>query len=263
MAKKTQKLPEKLAKQLDGKSLEEKVELLTLWGKTGKLTEEEVQYFSNLFQARAHKKTFCEVYGTEKKCKRSRANLNLGAQIRNMQSIAEEPITYYTHNRDAPVENLQLSENEKQLFFECVVRGYKQEPQIIRRLVALGLRLPDKSKQIPKFCADWIIDHEEDRPIPDIVLWGYIWEDVFAPRDAVNLLIETTEDGRRQLKRLYCDKLFLKAIQPRVIIHRDAERKRLEKVLKNGTDGNDVLRKQKRLYAFEELLQLIERQLEA
>ena len=249
MAKEKLTTPQNLA--LRGLSLAQKLKHLSLWRKSGEITQEQFNYFSNLWISRETKKKLkAQKTPTPQKPMHKNRHRTVveGAMECFLNRLQGKLNNYLAQRLPAPLSNAELSLFHKYLS-ECLMhRG------LINKLLVVGLRYPDK--RLNRICEKFIRENKKYPHYSDIYFWNLLWEDGnLVPMDAIRLMLVKKED------RIVIDPVFekdlIKFLLPLIELQRDKEKTRLDWVssLEGEEKEKEVKRKEKRLKAFERLLQ--------
>ena len=244
--------PQNLA--LRGLSLAQKLKHLSLWRKSGEITQEQFNYFSNLWISRETKKKLkAQKTPTPPKAMHKNRHRTVveGAMECFLNRLQGKLNNYLAQRLPAPLSNAELSLFHKYLS-ECLMhRG------LINKLLVVGLRYPDK--RLNRICEKFIRENKKYPHYSDIYFWNLLWEDGnLVPMDAIRLMLVKKEDGRHIDKTF--EPSFIQSILPLIEAQRDKEAERLKfaQMLEGKERETQVKRKMERLNAFNILLKAAE-----
>lgn len=264
MKDKKPKLTQEQNLALQGLNLQQKLEQLYRWFKRKEISKEAFEYFSNAWINRQSKKEqdLLALRSTPKEnFVRTGPRAIVEGEIQAFLEKLRGNVRAYITNRNATVSNLTTSELEK---FKNYVRKYCTiYPDKISRLLIVGLRYPDSTKQINKFCMEWIRSESlvyGKNYFFDKHFWGLLWEDGdLVPLDAIRLMGTKKDDGFFIDERF--EKSFIKTLMPYFEAQRNKEVTRLKWAqMREGPDHDaQVARKMKRIQAFNLLIKAAEK----
>ncbi len=264
MSAKKPKLSQEQNLALRGLDLQQKLEQLYKWFRKREISKEAFEYFSNLWINKQSKKEqdLLALRSTPKEnFVRMGPRSIVEGEIQGFLEKLRSNVRAYVTNRSAGIANLTEKEQTK---FENYVRKYCTiYPDKISRLLIVGLRYPDSTKQINKFCMEWI--NGQSLPFGkdyyyDHHFWGLLWEDGdLVPLDAIRLMGTKKDDGFFIDERF--EKTFIKTLTPYFVAQRDKEVTRLKLAQMRDDRDHDtqVARKMKRLRAFNILIAAAEK----
>lgn len=264
MKDKKPKLTQEQNLALQGLNLQQKLEQLYKWFKRKEISKEAFEYFSNAWINKQSKKEK-DLLALRSTPKENFVRMGPRAIVEGeIQAFLEKlrgNVRAYITNRNATVSNLTTSELEK---FKNYVRKYCTiYPDKISRLLIVGLRYPDSTKQINKFCMEWIRSESlayGKNYFFDKHFWGLLWEDGdLVPLDAIRLM-GTKKDDTFFIDERF-EKTFIKTLMPYFEAQRDKEVMRLKVAQMRDDRDHDtqVARKLKRLNAFNILISAAEK----
>lgn len=242
--------------QLKDLSLQEKLNLLHDWKKSGEISQQVFEHFSNLWIKKESKKMILEKNPLRRRAgenleKPSSSRLAVEGEINVFISKLRRNLKSYISERNVP--GCKLSD-EEMAEFQKFVRNYFRYCRLpINQLLILGLRYPDK--ELNSFCAKFIQEHKKNALIVDYYFWGSLWEDTdFVPLDAVRLMVVKI-NGNYEIDKCF-DAGFIKSILPLIEAQRDKEALRLTQaqMLEGKEREQQVARKMHRLNAFNLLI---------
>ena len=262
---------------LKGLNLEQKLEKLRTWRKNQEVSREAFEHFSNLWINRESKK----LQGDNRTLRRSprenfiRCRTVIEGQLEELINRLRSNLNRYIADRSEAAISIKESDYAE---FERLVRKYfTLYPSKISRLLALGLRYPDSTRRLNKFCFEWIkyieclniegrrgwinksLHHLKDY-YNDSLFWTLLWEDDFVPMDAIRLMIIKGQGQKEEYQMdPRFDKYFLRDLLPLIEAQRDKEIERLKwaQTRDDRDEQNQVPRKIRRLEAFNTLVECI------
>ena len=236
------------------KDLNEKFALLEQWLKNKEITEE-------LYNSQINKL----INRTMKDAKPSfdlddKITYKVAAESEIQQLIdrLRKNLNSYLSNRDKS--KAKISETDM-YYFKRYINEYPYLKSKINRLLIVGLRYPDV--ELNHVCEEYIKAHRliEEIKYADYSFWLLLWEDGnLVPLNAVRLMLIKTDNGYK-LNPCF-NKVLANELIPMVKFQRDKEIVRLKWAtsLKNPEKRRvEVERKQKRLDAFNCLLELLQK----
>ncbi len=255
MAKKEKiKLTKDQYLQLQGLDLQQKLDLLHDWKKSGEVSVQQFNYFSNLWISRETKRVMDIKNPLRKSKDENRPSSSMRTVIEGdielFYNRLQGKLNYYLANRTA----IGLSENELELF-KTYTSKYRLYKSLINNLLVIGLRFPDKN--LNKYCEEFIREHKMHKDYNDAHFWSSLWADSnLVPMDAIRLMLTKSNDGY-QINPIF-DKGLIGLLVPMFEVQRDKEVQRLKwaQGLESDTEREkELARKTRRLNAFNILLQ--------
>lgn len=250
--------------QLKGLDLQQKLELLYNWYKKGTVSKGAFEHLSNAWINRESKRESNLVAipvhpwdNFERTCPYSAIEGQIQCFIEKLRGYIKD----YISNRSKV--GTMLTAKEIETFKNYVTTYFAVYPAKISRLLIIGLRYPDESKTINKFCADWIekesLNHSKNY-YDDSHFWSLLWEDGnLVPMDAIRLMLVQRDDVYSINPRF--SPRTIKALLPYIAAQRDKEitRLKLAQMRDDGDHEAQVQRKMTRLKTFNLLISAAER----
>lgn len=233
-------------------NLQEKLNLLHEWKKSGEISKAAFQCFSDLWIKKESTKAFSKKDAlrrySDENSKRNAPKSVVESEIKSFTEMLRGKINdFVTYRRK---DTCQITSEEWNKFLNYV-RNYSYYNSLINRLIVVGLRYPDK--ELNKFCCDYVKEHRQN----DILFWVLLWEDSnLVPMDAVRLMLLKKDDGFA-IKSKYFSLRLIRDLIPLIELQRDKEIERLRWAqMLDGTEHEvQVARKSQRLNAFNILLE--------
>ncbi len=254
MAKKEKlKLTKDQYLQLQGLDLQQKLDLLHEWKKSGEVSVQQFNYFSNLWISRETKRVM-DIKNPLRKSKDedrpSCMRTVIEGDIELFYNRLQGKLNYYLANRTA----IGLSERELELF-KSYTNKHRQYKSLVNNLLVIGLRFPDKS--LNQYCEEFIRKTKMFNGYNDAHFWSSLWADSnLVPMDAIRLMLTKSDDGY-QINPVF-DKGLIGLLVPMFEVQRDKEVQRLKwaQALESDSEREkELARKTRRLNAFNILLQ--------
>lgn len=239
---------------LRGLNLQEKLDILHRWRKNGEISNQQFNFFSNLWIAKETKK----VIGKGNPLRRTPETPRVPCRSvieGEMQKFTDElrsSLNDYLYHRN---DTLALLSSETIATFQKYLEKCRCYRGRINQLLVIGLRYPDK--RLNRICEAFIKEQRMDPLFPDFHFWTSLWEDGnLVPLDAVRLMLVKTEKGYRINDHLHRN--LVEGLIPLITIQRDKEIQRLKwaQQLEGRKREQEIARKTHRLDAFNLLLEV-------
>ena len=230
-----------------------KLNILAQWLKNGKITRDQYNEIVNRLINRAMKKAKPSLDLDDKQHHRTVKE----GEIQRFIDMLRKNLNSYLSNRNKSIAKLPPKDIER---FRNYIENYPWLKSKVNRLLVVGLRYPDKDlneiaeNHIKQNCIIEKIDYV------DSAFWLMLWEDGnLVPMNAVRLMLVETKDGYK-LNPCFNQRIRQELI-PLIKFQRNKEVLRLQWAMSlDDTAPNkpiEIERKQRRLDAFEALLELI------
>jgi hypothetical protein len=239
------------------KDLREKFSLLEQWLRQGEISTELYNSTVNKLINRSMK----DAKPSFDLDDRTGYGLAIEAQIQELIDRLRANLNLFLSKRDKEQAKISLSD---MVLFKKYINEYPHLRSKVNRLLIVGLRYPDK--ELNSVCEEYILQHRLIEKIKhaDCSFWLLLWEDGnLVPLNAVRLMTVKTETGGYALSPCF-NKFLIAELIPSVQFQRDKEKLRLEWAMGLSDPTKralEVKRKQKRLNAFECLLNLLKNSL--
>ena len=234
------------------KDLNGKFALLEQWLKNNEISEELYNSKVNQLINRSMKDAKPSFDLDDK----SVSGLAVETQIQELIDRLRTNLNLFLSNRNK--EQAKISSSDM-ILFKKYINEWPQLKSKVNRLLVVGLRYPDK--ELNSVCEEYILQHRLIEKIrhADCSFWLLLWEDGnLVPLNAIRLMTVKTDNG--YILNPCFNKYLITELIPSVEFQRDKEKIRLiwAQSLKDPKKrATEVERKQKRLNAFECLLNLM------
>jgi hypothetical protein len=235
------------------KELGEKFALLERWLREGEISTEMYNSTINKLINRSMK----DVKPSFDLEDRTGYGLAVEPEIQEFLDRLRTNLNLFLSNRDK--ERAKISPSDM-LLFQKYINEYPQLRSKVNRLLIVGLRYPDKD--LNRICEEYILQHRLINKVnfADCSFWLLLWEDGnLVPMNAIRLMTVKTENGRYALNPCF-NKYLITELIPLVEFQKDKEKLRLKWAMGLSNPAKKIVeveRKQKRLNAFECLLNLL------
>lgn len=238
------------------KDLTEKFALLEQWLKNNEIPEKLYNSQINKLINRAMK----DAKPSFDLDDRTDYGLAIESEIQELIDRLRANLNLFLSNRDK--EKAKISSSDM-LLFKKYINEYPQLKSKVNRLLIVGLRYPDN--ELNRICEEYIQQYRLIQRVnfADCSFWLLLWEDGnLVPLNAIRLMLVKKENGY-VLNPCFGKHLIAELI-PSVEFQRDKEKLRLKWAMSLSDPAkrfSETERKQKRLNAFECLLNLLKSKL--
>ena len=251
---KEKKLTREQNLQLQGLSLQEKLDLLYDWKKKGEINQQQFNYFSNRWITRDGKKAMevPNVLRRDPYENRVTGRSVIEVEMEQFLNQLQGKLNQYLIQRTP----MPLTEDEKQAYARYV-NQYGYLKPLANQLLVLGLRYPDKELNT---LAEAQIKARKKNPIlTDNYFWCLLWADNLVPMDGIRLMLKKNNNVY-EIDDCFSKEL-IQELLPLMIQQRDKELVRLKwaQSLEGKERLREVARKNKRLASFNILIDAAER----
>lgn len=240
---------------LRGLNLQEKLDRLHHWKKSGEITQETFNFLSNKWINKETKKVMglknpLAKRGNENAERSTCSKSIVEGEMQKFLDKLRNKLNSYLATRCTEICELTDTELEE---FRKYLYQYSYYRSKINRLLIVGLRFPDK--RVTEICGCFINTSRKHSNYQDFTFWGMLWEDGnLVPLDAVRLMLLKNGD-KYQIDTCF-EPSLIKSLIPLIEVQRDKEIQRLKwaQSLEGKEREKEVARKTRRLEAFNILL---------
>jgi len=225
-------------KELQGLTLQQRLEQLNMWHKAGEVTEEQLRYFSDRMIRKEHRRSSPSNEGPRRY--RTVLEGEIHRLCDKLQHNIKDHIAWCNKKR------VMLKDEELERI-QWILGEYRPLP-VLDEFLIIAMRYP--YKKLNEMAVEYVSKYRID----SLPFWARLWENEnFVPMDAVRLMIE---DGK--VKKCFT-KEMLSYLLPLIEAQRDKEIQRLEWAIAVGFEDDTTAHRNSRLEAFNRLITAIKK----